>query len=79
MAIARYKIKTLDGDVAYGDGAGFVFPGSGTSWAVVFHTETDGDYTVSEDHVSLEAAQDWLRSHSHAGDGGVILIEIDDY
>ena len=47
MAIARYKIKTLDGDVAYGDGAGFVFPGSGTSWAVVFHTETEGDYTVS--------------------------------
>lgn len=77
--VARIKIITQDGNISIHDSHFFSFPGSGTSWSVVLNTQSEGNYTVSENHVSEAAAQSWLSDHMHDGDGGVILIEIDDY
>lgn len=79
MSVARIKIVTLDGDVPIHDTHFFSFPGSGTSWSVVLNTQSEGNYTVSENHLSEELAQSWLSDHLHDGDGGVILIEIGDF
>lgn len=78
--VARLKIKTLDGDVSLHQEGFFSFPGSGTEWSVVYQTADEGSYTVSEGHVSASAASDWLEANMKlAGDGGVIIIDLDDF